>query len=82
MRTFVTVGDHDYLLAPNADVEGIKAEILTLVRSGGGFVDLPLPGGRVAISLVSAGMTVRFVERPDEDDPGDPAVGHTDYDWI
>ena len=86
IRYTCTVGSRSYLLAPNAEIEDLKARMLEAIRAGGAFVDVDVLGGRRVSVLVSPGfpVTVEATELEadvrDTDEVADPFT--TLDDWV
>ncbi|MFS0912055.1 hypothetical protein AB3M89_09710 [Microbacterium sp. 179-I 3D2 NHS] len=75
VRTRVAVDDVGFLLAQGQDIDAIKQEIESAMRTGPRFVDLIVVGNRSVSILISAQMhivitveTVPFDERDTGDD--------------
>jgi hypothetical protein len=66
----LTVGGRDYIL--RLPVDGLRADILAAIRSGGGYVRLPAPRGEPGVEIfVSRGTPITWTTLELDDRPAD-----------
>jgi hypothetical protein len=73
----LTVDGRDYFLPD--PIDELRAEILTAIQAGGGYVNIPpLRGGPGIDILFSPGMPVTWSQIDVGGDPSEPASSETD----
>jgi len=71
-QTKLVIGDEEYWLAEDADVEALKATVLAAIRAGGGYVPIVTNGSRPASSVfLSSEIAHRFEEIGDGEEYDD-----------
>ncbi|MFG6444588.1 hypothetical protein ACFXP7_04850 [Microbacterium sp. P06] len=53
VRTSIAIGEANFLLAQDADLDALKQDIVTAVQAGGDFVEFVVVGNRTVSALLT-----------------------------